>query len=480
MSDTVAADLLQNPDQIWLGLDSFWREKLVAADGDLVKFTTYAAALAYIAHVRSVVNAVNGNQQFSAPESLVTVPWYPVVVFQDQYTLSNYRAYGDGDLYAVGVTTYGQTGTSKWTVGVDNSIVSAGALVDAVTNSTVVVDRSLFSIGSSTLTTNIDLFSLLTPKTDETSGRQYAVVWLKNAKLDYDLVRNGIGWIVKHSATAGETYDRALRYLYELTTLGVTIGRVEAFLNAASGLPVANEEEVVRRVIDDGGLKHVVTDSTSYQLPSDVTVVPTAGTVLEKYSGMSSVIRVIGGSGVAALSSAVLPGVVLNVPLSTGASVSLGFKNSATTWSYDAGRPSPWRFPVSGETADVEQFWVDCWARQQASGTLLSDVYSLSDPGSYAVNPMLVALSDVADNNTLAILVDYVNCPVSPAAALDRVSQLLPAWPITIIQMSTATVVDALDMSAAPGDPRVGYGTGTTDLYSFSNLVDYQPLVTIS
>jgi hypothetical protein len=93
---------------------------------------------------------------------------------------------------------------------------------------------------------------------------------------------------------------------------------------------------------------------------------------------------------------------------------------------------------------------------------------------------MLVALADVADNNVLAILVDYVKCPVSPATALDRLSQLLPAWPVTVIQIATATVVDPLDIATPSVDPKVGYGTSTTDIYSFSDLVDYQPLVTIS
>lgn len=480
MSDSVTDDLFLHPDQLWYGLDSFWRDRLVTADAELVKYTTYASIAAYTALVRSASLAVSQGQVLTAPVSAVRVPWYPLVIFKDQYVLSSYRTYGSGDVYAVGVTTYGQAGTSKWRVGVDPAVVSIGSIVDKLTESLVAVDRSLFSFADSTLTTTIDLFTLVSEKTDATSGRPYIVVWLKNVEIDYGVVQAGLGWLVKHQAPSGIRYDASLRYLYECVALGATVGRVEALLNSAAGLPVVGTVEPVRRILDDGWLKHIVTDTTSYQFPNTLSSTVAVGTTLVPYSGVSAAIRVVAGSDVSALSSDNLPGIVQQVALSTGSVVRLSFKNGSTVWTYDALRPSPWRFPVGGEPADVEQFWVDCWARQQASGVLLSTVYGLTNPGSYAVNPMQVALTDVADNNVVAIIIDFAKCPASPVEALERVGSLLPRWPLLIVQMATAPMTDAIDIATPSVDPKVGYGSSLTDVYAFGNLVDYQPLVTVT
>ncbi len=480
MSDSITDDLFLNPDQIWSGLDSFWRERLVTTDANLVRYTTYAAIAAYTSLVRSASLAVSQGQALATPISTVRVPWHPLVIFKDQYVLSNYRTYGSGDVYAVGVTTYGQTGTSKWRVGIDPAVISIGSIVDSVTESLTVVDRSLFSFADNTLTTTIDLFALVSEKTDVTSGRPYIVVWLKDAEIDYGVVQAGLGWLVNHQEASGTRYDASLKYLYECVTLGATVGRIEALLNAAAGLPVVTAAEPVRRILDDGWLKHIVTDTTSYQFPRTLSSSVAVGTTLTPYSGVSSAIRVVSGGDVAALGSSSLPGIVQQVALSTGQVARLGFKNGATVWTYDSLRPSPWRFPVSGEPADVEQYWVDCWARQQASGVLLSAVYSLSYPGSYAVNPMQVALTDVADNNVVAIIIDFANCPASPVEALERIGSLLPRWPLLIVQMAAAPMNDALDIATPSVNPKVGYGTSLTDVYAFGNLVDYQPLVTVS
>ena len=478
MSDAITTGVLTDPDQIWVTLDSFWRTRLVTADAKLVKYTTYATLVAYMSLVKSVSDAVSGSTNFTTPVSAVTTTWYPLVIFKDQYLSSSYRTYGSGDAYATGITTYGQAGVPKWVVGVDPAIVDVGALTNSIIDTSAVVDKSLFLIDNGVLSTAVDLFTIFTQKTDAASGRNYIVVWLRNAKLDYALLVNGLGWLLQYQDVYSESYDLALKYLYEISALGMSTGRLDALLNAAAGLPVVRSREVVRRVVTDGGFTHVITDTKTYTQPTGLTTVATVGTELQPYSGISSAVRVVAGADALALSSADLPGVLLSVALSTGQAAQLGFRNLATVWAYDALKPSPWRFPVSGDAAAVEQFWVDCWARQQASGVFLSAVYGLTYPGTYTVNPMQVALGDVADRNVIAVILDIAGCPKSPAKALERIFDAMPSWPIRIIQVKMPNMADATNVNVVT-TPHVGYGSGLSDVYSFSALTDYQPLVTV-
>ena len=72
-----------DPQQVWVGLDTFWRSKIVQRDADLIKYQTFAT-LVLCANTASRSKHLINAQGIATLEPYQTVPWFPLIVYRDQ------------------------------------------------------------------------------------------------------------------------------------------------------------------------------------------------------------------------------------------------------------------------------------------------------------------------------------------------------------------------------------------------------------
>lgn len=485
--DTVTYGVLTSPDQVWEQLDSFWRTAAATSSASLVQYQTYASLLYYLANNQAVAKSAARMANPTTYNPYVESPWFAIVVYQDQFINNSYRLYGEGYDYSLTPEIYyGEAGTTDWIAKPGWPIVDIGSLCDSVTATTKVIDRSRMRYDRvrGELHVAVDLFAEFPVKVDAQSGKNYVVVWCRNVQFDQSLLFDCVGWQSQLIMPASEVYAKSLALLRDMVVNGLTVGRLERLVNTAAGLPVAEKAEYVRYITNDGWRRHVITDTSVYSFPTTLTATVSVGTLLRPGQGLSSGVIVAEGAAVQALTFQQLPGVVASVALSTGVVAQLTFQNQALQWTYDAGRPSPWRFPIGGDLSAVEQYWIDVWARQNATGVFLDTVYGLTPPGPVPVVPSQVFLSDIVSNVVTALIVNVVDIPQSAATVLDRVARLLPPSACLIIQQRIDDMNDTIDAGTYVDTVTCGVQEHPTDTVSVSGtdllLVDHTPLVVIS
>jgi len=257
------------------------------------------------------------------------------------------------------------------------------------------------------------------------------------------------------------------------------------------GLPRANRDAVIEWVTTDG-YQTLISDGTEvYKAPVTTTAVVAGGDAVTVGQPLVDTVSFLEYPDVLTASAAILPGLALNVPLSTGRVAPLVFVNTTTEWTYDATRPSPFRFPVSGETADVEQFWVDSAARQLSGSVDLQAVYGLTIPGvpgptGDAVNPMQRIITDLLQTRLYVVSVPLTALVSTPGGFHDRARLLMPTDVLVVLHQGLGSVSDAIDLGTVTSDS-VSYGyntTATTEVISVSGtdltFFDHTPLVVIS
>ncbi len=470
-----------NPNQVWLGLDSFWRTQVVQSDADLVRYQTYATLVVYMATLSSI-------QHFQDAQSIATlrpfdiVPWYPIIIFEDHLINLSYPLYGGGYHYStVPEIFYGQTGADLFEYPLVPKFNSITSLYDSITTTEHVIDNSKFTYTPSTQTINfaVNPFTYLNVRVTP-DGHRYIILWARNPELDLNVPFDWTGWLLKYQEESSQAYVESLRNMYSLDVKGPSILSFKEGLSVAAGFPVALAPEIVRSVVNDGYQNAVITDTLVYHAPLTVNVITPPGTLLKVGEPITDGIKFFDGYlAIASASSTDLPGLVFNIPLSTGRVAQLFFLNATEQWSYDVLRPSPYRFPVGGDPADVEQYWVD-------RNVNFITYYPSITPGA-SVNPMQLIVGDLIKNGIYVAATNLANLTEVAAGFADRALLALPQESYIVIQQRVvaSTITDTLDLGTDTSQ-NVGYGYSAgpaTDVASTSgaSLVykDYTPLVAV-
>lgn len=482
--DQIIRQALIDPDQQWRALDSFWRNRTDLDTHDLLHFQAWASTVLELnIHARS--NHFVQSQTVPEIQPYLRQPWYPIVLFQDRVVNQSLVLYGGGFDYASPEEiVYGEEGDPRYLYPVNRPIYSVGSISDGLTSPTIVIDPSQFSYDrvQQRLVFDIDPFSLIPVKTDQESGRQYIVLWLRNAEFDLDVPFDQAGWVAKFDRS-GDNYAQALKSIWELVLLGPSLDRFEQGLMRAAGLPFALASETVRRVENDGYQNLISTDSRVYVAPlSGLSPTVAPGDELQEGQPLTDGIQFLEYEQVLTASDTLLPGLSLRIPLSTGRVASLTFANIDTDWTFEASRPSEWRFPIGGDDQDIEQFWTDVQTYATDNGLDLATVYGLPA----AVNPMQRVVQDLLQNSLYVATMNLADLPDTMGGFADRARLLLPKDVLLVLQQFAGSVSDTYDLGAETSDT-VDYGYHVvvpTETISVSGtdltFFDYAPLVVTS
>lgn len=467
-----------NPDQVWLGLDSFWRTQVVPSDADLVRYQTYATLVVYMATLSSI-------QTFQDAQSIATlkpfdvVPWYPIIIYENHLINLSYPLYGQGYLYSsVPQIFYGQNGAPLYEYPLVPKFNSITSLYDSITTTQHVIDNSKFTYTKATQTINFSVnpFTYLNVRVTP-DGQRYIILWARNPELDLNVPFDWTGWLLKYQEDSSAAYVESLKNMYSLDVRGPSVLSFKSGLSVAAGFPVAVLPEIVRSVINDGYQNAVITDTLVYHAPLTVNVITPPGTLLKVGEPITDGIKFFDGYlALASASSTDLPGLLFHVPLSTGRVADLFFLNTTEQWTYNALRPSPYRFPVGGDPADVEQYWTD-------RNVNFITYYPSITPGAN-VNPMQLIVGDLIKNGIYVATTNLANLTETAAGFADRALLALPQESYIVIQQRVvaSTITDTIDLGANTSQS-VGYGYNSSpvDVASTSGpsltYQDYAPLV---
>ncbi len=495
--DDLIRDALIHPKELWHLLDSFWRNRTTPETSGLVLYETYAQLIAEL-NTHSRAQHFIQAQTVPLQQSYWKVPFWPLVIFQSQLQDSSFRFYGEeklgGGFYVYDdppELVYGQAGDPQFLFPAPCPIADIPQFTDSITDSQVVIDPSQFTFDrqKQEIAFGVDLFTILDPKTDQVSGEQYVVLWMRNADFELTVPYDWTGWVVKYfQQPTDENYGQALKYIWELVLLGPSLERLQQGLMAASSVLFAREPGTVVGLDIGPTQVSIITDGLAYTTVGDVVPAPAVaiGDQVQEGEPLTTGYEFLEYEQVLSSTSAEIPGLVFSAPLSTGAVAQISVQNTDTVWSYDAGRPSPWRFPIGGAPADIEQFWVDVDAYATANAVDLAVVYGLSLPGPNAVNPLKRWVQDLLQNSLYVISTELENLPAAPGGFFDRARQLLPLDTLIILLQLLPDIDDSYDLGTETSDT-VGYGYHAdipTEVISESGtdltFFDYAPLVVVT
>lgn len=473
VTDSVTLD----PQQVWSGLDSFWRTKVVASDADLVRYQTFATLLLCANTVARSKHFINA-QGIATLEPYANVPWFPIVLYRDQLTDLSYVLYGDGYIYDdPPEIVYDEAADPTFTYPVTPTFAEITTLYDSVTTTAQVLDQARFSYNrdTQTLTFNVDPFTVI-PARHTTNGRDYILLWVRNGKLDLNVPFDWTGWIIKFKGRATQAYVKALQDLWELEVNSPTIGSFKSGMTVGAGFPIAAVAGQVRDIRTDGYQRVVFVDDLAYPFLQAIGAAVAIGDQVTANQPLSQGVQFFAGMEAAAASTSDLPGIAFTVPLSTGQDVQLFAPNQTLAWSYDVSRPSPWRFPLGGDEDEVEAYWTD-------RNVDLSAYYTLAP--AQPVNPMQLLVNDLWKNTITVATVDLSTIQGEVLGFVDRARMALSPATYIIVQQKVAAVSDDIDTAAWAES--IGYGyhaDGISDVISTSGtdliLSDYAPIVTLS
>lgn len=482
--DAMIRDGFIDPQELWLALDSFWRTTTGPRTNSFVHYLQYADT------VELFNNVATGNNFLLAqdPRTLlpyVQLPWIPMVIYRDLLFEESAIRYGDAYVYG-GPIVYGQAGpTTRWVHPVDPGLVGIGGLADGVVNTTAWFDDSTVALNVTRqqLEFTDDPFTIVTPKIAAATGKEYIVLWIRNAQLDYNVPKDTWGWVIRYDGLNTPEYSRSMDPLWQLVIQGPQIGTWETGLNIGVGLPVAERTGTVRGIVNDGFNDIVLTDADGYPFPQALTPAVIPGDTVIRGTPLTTAIHVWEYDAILAAPITDIPGLALMIPLSTGVAAELVFANILGAWTFDAFRPSPWRFTISGTPADVEQFWVDVDTYATANSINLQALFGLPAP----VNPMMLVIEQLLKNNVVIASLQLADIQVpNPAAFPDRARFLLPPGALIILQQGVGSVADVLDLGVSASET-IGYGyhvVPPTEIISVSAtdliLSDYTPGVFLS
>jgi len=487
--DALIKEALRDPKQLWRALDSFWRHRTEPSTRDLVQYLSFANLLLYL-NVRARSNHFVSMQNPSQMQKVLKQPWLPIVIFKDQLEEVDFIKYGDGfDYDDPPEFDYGDgTGTSTFRYPLDDNVFDVKELVDSVTETRFAFDASQFDFDRDKreLAFDIDPFTIVPSKTLQESGREYIVLWARNIEIDLEAPFRWNGFLARYSGITSEQYVESLKILWRLIIHGPNTRDFKSGLMAALGFPFAKEDGVIRRIDDDGHQLLISTDETTHKASNSLSAVVQVGDEVEDGTPLTDGVKFFEYEETLLATDEELPALSMTVPLSTGKVVELLFRNFDTVWDFEAGRPSEWRFPISGEDPDIEQFWVDVDTFATANGIDLETTFGLPD----VINPMRMIIDQLLKNNLFVASLDNEDIPVSnPAGFADRARKLLlsPAQ-LIVIHQDVGSVSDAYDLGVNTSET-VGFGyhaLPSTEVISVPGsgtdltFFDYAPMVATS
>jgi hypothetical protein len=472
------------PDDIWLLLDSFWRHKTVSSTTSLTQYLTYGMLVAFLDNY-SLGQHLQTGYNIQRLQTYAPLPWVPLIIYQDELVESSFVAYGEGyDYDPAPQIYYGQAGTiTRWVLPVDEKIVAIDGLANEITDPTYWAGPAAVQVNplKHQLEFIYNPFDFLTPKTSA-SGRQYIVLWARNVQVNYDLPFDQVGWVVQFQGNNGDSYRKSLYWLWKLIINGPSLLSYLGGLNSALGYPLSEETEIIRAIQTDGWQRIISTDTHTYTGLLSWPFSRLQGDTLAKDDAVFECVKAYEYDALLLSTQSEIPGLLLRFPLSTGVVANLGFANYADAWTFDAGRPSPWRFPISGDPAEVEQFWVDVDTYATANSIDLQTLFGLPA----AVNPMKMVIQELMTNKVVVVtaplaLIEELN----PPGFHDRALELLPPGTLLILQQDVGSFFDSLDLGTTSSETiNYGYHTdaptevisvpgGGTDLTYF----DYTPFI---
>ena len=481
--DDLVRDSELQPDELWLLLDSFWSHRTVPTTTSLVRYLTYGMLTCFLDnYVRC--RHFQSAYDIQTLETYLRLPWVPIIIYEDELLERSFVAYGEGYIYdPVPQIFYGQSGpVTRWVYPVSDDIVSVDAFTDAIVDSSywaatssAVIDRR-----RSEIQFLYNPFTSVAAKTAAGNGRRYIVLWARNLVIDLKVPFDQVGWVVQYQANNSEHYRRSLKQLWKLVLNGPSLKTYLAGINAALGLPLAEAGGTVRAIQSDGGQRLVITDTEVYRGALSWPLSYLQGDQLQPDAPIFEVVKPFEYEALLTASAADVPGLLLNVPLSTGTTAQLGFKNEILAWDFQVGRPSEWRFPISGSPADVEQFWIDSDAYAVANGINLQVLFGLPA----AVNPMKMVVEQLLKSKVVVFRVHLAMIPVSnPSGFHDRALELLSPGTLLVLQQDVGSFFDSYDLGSSTSET-VGYGyhiLAPTETISISGTdltyFDYTPFV---
>lgn len=473
------------PDEVWVLLDSFWRHKTAESTEDLVRYLTYGMLVAFLNNYQTSQHLQSG-YNIQILETYALLPWVPIVVYRDELVESSFVAYGEGYEYDPAPQIYyGQAGTiTRWVLPIDEKIVAIDTLSNEITNPSYVATSASVQVNPvrHQLEFLYDPFDAVPVKAQPLTGREYIVLWARNVRTNFAVPFDQVGWVVRFQGQNGDAYRQSLYWLWKLVINGPSLRSYQSGLTTALGFPLAEETEVIRSIQSNGWQRVISTDTHTYTGLLSWTFSKLQGDTLTAQEPVFDTVRVFEYEHLLTATADEIPGILLTFPLSTGVVAKLGFANYVDAWEFQAARPSEWRFPISGDPAQVEQFWVDSQAFATANGIDIQTAFGLPAP----VNPMKMLIQELLKNKIVVVTVPLAQIPLqNPAGFHDRALELLPPGTMLILQQDAGSVEDVLDLGTTSSET-VEYGYhvdapteiisvpgGGTDLTYF----DYTPFI---
>lgn len=455
-------DLVRNseiePNDIWVLLDSFWRHRTVPHTESLVQYLTYGMLVSFLnTYVTS--RHLSSGYNIQRLEAYNSLPWCPLIIYRDELQESSFNAYGEGFDYSPAPQIYyGEPGLiTRWVLPINPEIVAIDGLANEITNASYWAGPAGVQVNQAKhqLEFVYDPFDFVESKVS--GGREYIVLWARNTLVDLEVPFDQVGWVVRFQGVSSNHYRQSLYWLWKLVLNGPSFTSYLAGLNSALGYPLSLETQVIRSIQADGWHRIVSTDSRTYVGLLTWPFSKLQGDTLVKDTAIFDSVKAYEYDGILAATASEIPGLLLRFPLSTGVVADLGFANIVSAWDFQGGRPSEWRFPISGSPSNVEQFWVDVDTYATANGIDLQVLFGLPA----AVNPMKMVVQELLQSKLVVVSAALPLIPLgNPSGFHDRALELLPPGTMLILQQDVGSFFDSLDLGTTSSE-NVSYGYHT-------------------
>lgn len=359
---------------------------------DTVKSTLTARGETFYQVYLDLLDLVASKSRFNIP-IFKRQNWYMFTVLESQknasYQLMNlYSTNGLTYQYA-DKPAYGDKLNSKYfSFAVDPTIKRVHAVYNRVINpSLILLDGVDYSLNTEhgIISFSKDPFDdPLVPKRDvlDSSGNvvdREMALWFNLSDWDIQNVYNQFGYALGIWMESSTFYKEFISAVWDLLVLGPTQSALKFAITALTGVPFAEGNETVVRVISDGSYKHVETDKNVYTFKSTATIIVSAGDELVAGQAMSTSAIIIEPSYGEKLSVVNIKGFSLDSSLMNPAGLSgpVTFENADVDVMYvglDVNNKAVVQFSVSGFDKDVANFWSRTHEEGLRIGRTMADV----------------------------------------------------------------------------------------------------------
>ncbi len=460
MSDLIES--FADPNELYEQLDSFWRAYTTPDTQSLLRYQSYAQLICWawaVRKVRSILDSRISNEPYCS------VPWYPVVIWRDRLSDQSFHQYGDPYIYDnPPQILYGDPGAPRFRHPVPTGVVGFTGMYDQVVRTQYKLGLSEVTVVGQYFEFYLDPFTIRPAKLTPDSNRQYQVWWVRDARIDLSIPFDAVGWVLGYGGQAGPNYAAGVQALWRLALEGPSVGRFVDGLLATTGQPAVRKVETVLGVFGDTVNQYVQTADNLYRVPGPNTAIATLNGQVTPAVSITSGVRWFDNSSIGTATTTELPGLACVVPLRTGAKL-LSFANINTAWTFQAGRPSEWRFPIGGEPADVEQYWVEVADFATANGINVATLFGLPA----AVNPLQMLATQLLGSMWVSTIDGPAVKPES-LGFVDNARRFLSPASLVIVHQRVGTFLDQFDAGTQTGNTvTAGYhADGILDTMSVS------------